>query len=102
MNSTEIYSTRPKSSLWTTSELAGFLGCSERQVYNLRKRGLPALHVGGMIRFDPQAVHQWLASDRTPAVNDSRADQLADIAASGDEDNAECATSDLAREFPDD
>lgn len=30
----------------------------------------------------------------------SRAQQLADIAAHGDEDNAECAAADLAREFP--
>lgn len=29
-----------------------------------------------------------------------RARQLADIAASGDEDNVECAAADLAREFP--
>ena len=33
--------------------------------------------------------------------NDERARQLVDIAASGDEDNVECATVDLAREFPD-
>jgi hypothetical protein len=30
---------------------------------------------------------------------DERANQLADIAATGDEDNAECATADLFREF---
>ncbi|MBN8459389.1 MAG: hypothetical protein J0M04_16295 [Verrucomicrobia bacterium] len=30
----------------------------------------------------------------------SRANQLVDIAESGDPDNAECATADLAREFP--
>ena len=33
--------------------------------------------------------------------DDERAQQLADIAASGDEDNAEVAAADLAREFPD-
>jgi hypothetical protein len=31
---------------------------------------------------------------------DDRARALADIAAHGDEDNAECAAADLAREFP--
>jgi hypothetical protein len=31
---------------------------------------------------------------------DERANQLADIAATGDEDNAECAAADLFREFP--
>ena len=31
---------------------------------------------------------------------DERANQLADIAATGDEDNAECAAADFFREFP--
>jgi hypothetical protein len=34
-----------------------------------------------------------------PEMKDERARQLADIAASGDEDNAECAAADMAREF---
>lgn len=36
-----------------------------------------------------------------PEMKDERARQLAEIAVSGDEDNAECAAADLAREFPD-
>ena len=36
-----------------------------------------------------------------PEMKDERARQLADIAASGDEDNVECAAADLAREFSD-
>jgi hypothetical protein len=32
--------------------------------------------------------------------DDERARQLADLMASGDEDAAECAAADLAREFP--
>lgn len=32
--------------------------------------------------------------------NAIRARQLTDIATTGDDDNAECATADLAREFP--
>lgn len=100
MNATATNGTKPKRSLWTTSDLAGYLGCSERQVYNLRKQGLPALHVGGMIRFDPEVVHEWLSPEETTATDDERARQLAEIAASGDEDNTECAAADLAREFP--
>ena len=34
------------------------------------------------------------------APAEDRASQLADIAESGDQDNAECAAADLAREFP--
>lgn len=39
--------------------------------------------------------------NQQPTSDDERARQLADIAASGDEDNAECAVADLSREFPD-
>jgi hypothetical protein len=42
--------------------------------------------------------HSFDYSDMT--TDDERARRLADIAASGDEDNAECAAVDLAREFP--
>ncbi len=74
--------------------MAKFLGCSERQIPRLRDEGLPAVHVGGLIRFIPSRVMTWLE------CRDKRGSQLADIAASGDDDNAECAAVDLAREFP--
>lgn len=104
MNATEINGNPPNSSLWNTADVAGFLGCSERQVYKLRKQGLPTLHVGGMIRFDPEAVRRWLSECDAQVTLDpqdtERVRQLADIAASGDEDNAEAAAADLARDFP--
>ncbi len=93
--------------LWTIQELAKFLRCSERHVYILRRQGMPAIAVGGLVRFDPVRVRRWL--ETSSAVNlgpgekakgRERAAQLADIAATGDEDNAECAAADLAREFP--
>jgi len=80
--------------LWTTKDLAKFLGCSERQIPRLRDEGLPAMRVGGLVRFIPSRVMAWLE------CRDERARQLADIVASGDDDNAECAAADLAREFP--
>jgi len=80
--------------LWTTKNLAKFLGCSERQIPRLQAEGLPAIRVGKLVRFIPSRVIDWLDS------RDTRARQLADIAASGDDDNAECAAADLAREFP--
>jgi phage terminase Nu1 subunit (DNA packaging protein) len=101
MTPTEIHGTEPKSALWSTTDLAGFLGCSDRQVYNLRKQGLPWLQVGGHVRFDPNAIRQWLGSNQSPEAGDDRCSQLASITTSGDEDNAECAAADLAREFPD-
>lgn len=92
--SADRYSLAP---LWTTKVLAKFLGCSERQIPRLRAEGMPAIRVGELVRFNPSRVIDWLDSrdNRT-----SRAQQLADIAATGDEDNAECAAADLFREFP--
>ena len=87
--------------LWTTKDLATFLGCSERQIPRLRDEGLPSVRVGGLVRFVPSRVMAWLdARSQENHAADERARQLADIAASADEDNAECAAADLAREFP--
>ncbi|MCF7789462.1 MAG: helix-turn-helix domain-containing protein [Prosthecobacter sp.] len=82
-------------SLWSTADVAKFLRCSERQVFSLRHKGLPSIQVGGLVRFDHTQVREWLS-----AGQEERAQQLADIAAHGDEDNAEVAAADLAREFP--
>ena len=48
--------------LWTTKNLAKFLGCSERQIARLRDEGLPAVHVGGLVRFILSRVMDWLAT----------------------------------------
>lgn len=47
--------------LLTTGRLSQYLGCSERHIYNLRRRGLPAIEIGDMVRFDLAAVRRWLA-----------------------------------------
>lgn len=87
--------------LWTTKDLAQFLGCSERQIPRLRIEGLPAVRVGGLIRFIPSRVMAWLDARGAGSTHaEDRARQLADIAESGDRDNSECAAADLAREFP--
>lgn len=83
--------------LWTTSDLARFLVCSERNIFFLRNKGLPSVRVGGLVRFDPQAVREWLARQDEPA--DPREAQLHDIAASPETDAAERAASDLHKEF---
>lgn len=101
MNATAQFCNLQDTQLWTTSDLSRFLGCSERQIYKLRKLGLPALQVGGLVRFIPARVTAWLDDrDLASDSSDERTSQLADIAASGDDDNAECAAADLAREFP--
>ena len=51
----------------TPGELAQFLACSERHIYNLRKRGMPAYRIGDIIRFDLNEVRRWLDGNRTRA-----------------------------------
>lgn len=54
--------------LITTGRLSQYLGCSERHIYNLRRRGLPAFEIGDMVRFDLAAVRRWLAAHQTGAA----------------------------------
>lgn len=84
-------------SLWDSPRLASYLGCSPRHIFNLRKRGLPALRVGEMVRFDPARVLMWLDSQN--GREDLRSQQLSAIAAEEGE-ASECAAADLSREFP--
>lgn len=94
MTTTTIPHHKTVSPLWTTKELAKFLGCSERQIPRLRNEGLPSVYVGGLVRFVPSRVMAWLDT------RDERASQLTDIANENDSDAAECAAADLFREFP--
>ena len=57
----------PPGDLITTGRLSQYLGCSERHIFNLRRRGLPALEIGDMVRFDLAAVRLWLATQRRDA-----------------------------------
>lgn len=98
MKTTIFCSHNQQSALWTTTDVARFIGCSERQIYVLRKTGLPCVHVGGMVRFDPQQIKRWLDAGDDSA--EARALQLSNMAAHGDEDKTECAATDLAKEFP--
>ena len=60
MSKTESIRSKPEDPLWTSADVARFLGCSERQVYVLRNQGLPSIHVASMVRFDPVQVRAWL------------------------------------------
>ncbi len=66
-----------------------------------RTRRLSYIKIAGnrKVRFIwPQVLAELRAAEVKGIGN--RAQQLADIAAHGDLDNAECAAADLAREFP--
>ncbi len=46
--------------LWTVAEVAAFLKCSKSKVYQHNAAGkLPCFHVGGQVRFEPQAIQAW-------------------------------------------
>jgi len=45
----------------TASEVAVVLACSYPHVCKMAKRGrIPSLRIGGMVRFDPVALSNWL------------------------------------------
>ena len=52
------------SELWTTTEVRDYLRVSLKTVFNLRKRGLPYVQLGGAIRFVPQEIKDYLARNR--------------------------------------
>ncbi len=52
---------RERKSAITVPELAGMLSISERQVYKLAATNrIPSFKIGTSVRFDPQAVREWL------------------------------------------
>ena len=77
--------------------MSRFLRCTERQIFELRKEGMPTIKLGGLVRFDPSDVRIWM--EKRSGYASPRAAQLRDIGTSG-EDSAACATSDLFKEFP--
>jgi hypothetical protein len=50
--------------LWTTKEVAYFLDVSSKTVFNLRKKGLPCVYLGGAVRFVPNEVSHYLSTNR--------------------------------------
>ena len=50
--------------LWTTERVAQFLHVSLKTVFNLRKKGLPYVQLGGAVRFLPQEIKDYLATNR--------------------------------------
>ena len=54
----------PDTQLWTTKEVATFLRVSLKTVFNLRKKGLPFVQLGGAVRFVPQEIKDYLVNSR--------------------------------------
>lgn len=45
-------------------DLARQLGCSAAHIDHLRKKGLPTVPVGKVVRFEPAKVLEWLRDQR--------------------------------------
>lgn len=58
--------------LWTTKELAAFLGVPVATLHQWRHAGTgpPAFRVGRHLRYDPDSVRRWLVDECGPD-NDS-------------------------------
>ena len=50
--------------LWTTERVAKYLHVSFKTVFNLRKKGLPYVQLGGAVRFVPQEIRDYLIESR--------------------------------------
>jgi hypothetical protein len=55
--------------LWTSERVGQYLHVSLKSVFNLRKKGLPFVKVGGAVRFVPQEVKDYLLSNRNLAAH---------------------------------
>lgn len=58
--------------LWTTSDVARFFGCTVRHIHNLQAAGLPYFHLGRLVRFDPAEVRAYLQKNRHIAATRAR------------------------------
>jgi excisionase family DNA binding protein len=54
----------PDDELWTTPQVAKYLHVSLKTVFNLRKKGLPYVQLGGAVRFVPQEIKEYLIRSR--------------------------------------
>jgi excisionase family DNA binding protein len=60
----EICPASPDDELWTTPQAAKYLHVSLKTVFNLRKKGLPYVQLGGAVRFIPQEIKDYLVTNR--------------------------------------
>jgi excisionase family DNA binding protein len=58
--------------LLTVKELAALLKVSTSWVYDRATRDLPSVYVGGLLRFERSAIHEWLHRLPPHALSTSR------------------------------
>ena len=58
--------------LWDASDLAAFLKCSRKTVYNRSEAGLiPCVRIGALLRFEPETIRKWVRGE-LPAAPGAR------------------------------
>jgi len=66
MDEKSVASCLPK--LVGAAEVAAIIGCTRKHVYDLAQKGrIPHYRIGGLIRFNPQQIAEWLESFRIAA-----------------------------------
>jgi len=56
-------------SLWDANDVAAYLKASRSWVYQKAEAGLlPSLRIGGLLRFNPEAVRAWAHGKPAPVV----------------------------------
>lgn len=53
-----------ENTLWTNEDVAAFFRCTVRHVQNLQKYGLPYVHLGRLVRFDPEEIRNFVREHR--------------------------------------
>jgi len=57
--------TAPEGALWDAIDVAAYLKTSRSWVYQRAEAGLlPKLRVGGLLRFDPEAIKAWTRGEQ--------------------------------------
>jgi len=50
--------------LWDAADLACFLKCSRKTIYNRSEAGLiPCVRIGSLLRFEPETIRRWLRGE---------------------------------------
>ena len=56
----------------TVEDVAEMLQVTRTTIYNLKKKGLPFIKLGKNIRFDEEAVGEWVKSNTVTETEDSK------------------------------
>jgi excisionase family DNA binding protein len=60
----------PPDSIFTTDQLAGYLGIGKQRVYEaVSKNNIPCFKVGKLLRFRKSAIDKWIESKSVPIAS---------------------------------